>query len=643
MGELLDKINKENDIKNIDENEYRRLAREIREFIINNVTSTGGHLASNLGAVELTMALHLCCDLPKDKIIFDVGHQCYTHKLLTGRKEQFKTLRKFNGISGFPRISESDCDVFDTGHSSNSLSLALGLCNAREIKKEDYKVFAVIGDGALSGGMAFEALNNAARLKSNLVIVINDNQMSISKNVGGMANYLGKIRTNKKYNNLKDSVENAFAHLPGGDQLTDKVRGAKDIIKRVFISGMLFEDMGLTYIGPINGHNVPQMVSAFNSALNMNEPVIVHVCTKKGKGYKPAEKNPRKYHGVAAGSGGTKNETYSDVVGSTLIEMAEEDERIVGITAAMPDGTGLTPFMKKFPDRSFDVGIEEEHAVTFAAGLARGGLRPVVAIYSTFFQRAYDQMISDVCLQKLPVVFCFDRSGIVGADGSTHQGIFDTSFLKSMPGLTIMAPADKFEMKEMLKKAVEIGGPVAIKYPRGEAIVSSRFRDEEIEVGRCQVYGDGAAGGAGAPGLSGAGAAGLSGVGGDGEAGSNKKVLIVAVGNLVHRALRVRDELTKSNIDAVVINARFIKPMDEETILSEGKKYRNIVTLEEGVLTGGFGEEVNSLFKDIDGVRVKNIALPDEFIEHGSVEELREKYGLGTEEIISTIVEFVDI
>ena len=439
MGELLDKIEKPNDIKEMEKDELRPLAKEIRRFLVHKISHTGGHLASNLGVVELTMALHLCCNLPEDKIVWDVGHQSYTHKILTGRKDGFEHLRQFGGMSGFPKQSESDCDAFDTGHSSTSISVALGLAKARDLKKQDHKIFAVIGDGALSGGMAYEAMNNAARLKSNLVIVLNDNQMSISKNVGGMSSYLGKIRTNGNYTELKEEVENALSKLPHlGDKLTSRIRGIKDLIKRVFIPGMLFEDMGLTYIGPIDGHNIHQMVTAFQSASKMKEAVIVHVCTHKGKGYRPAEKNPSYFHGVSPfnikdGSSrhnGETAKTYTDIFSDTILEAAKEREDIVAVSAAMPSGTGLTAMASKYPKRFFDVGIAEEHAVTFAAGMAAGGLKPVVAIYSTFLQRAYDQILHDVCIGKLPVVFAVDRAGLVGSDGETHQGIFDIAYLR---------------------------------------------------------------------------------------------------------------------------------------------------------------------------------------------------------------------
>ena len=462
MSNLLDQINQPNDIKEIDSKDYRILAREIRRIMLQKVSRTGGHLASNLGVVELTMAIHLCCDFPQDQVVWDVGHQSYTHKILTGRKEGFDRLRQYGGMSGFPKTAESDCDVMDTGHSSTSISAALGLAKARDIKGGNNKIFAVIGDGALSGGMAYEALNNAARLKSNLIIVLNDNQMSISKNVGGMSNYLGKIRTNTNYTGLKQDVEDILEKLPHvGGRLTKKIRGVKDLIKRIFIPGMLFEDMGLTYIGPIDGHNIGQMVTAFQNASKMREAVIVHVSTKKGKGYLPAENDPAAFHGIGPFSvkdgvvrqHASPGITYTKIFSNTMLELAEQNEQVIGISAAMPSGTGLSDMAEQYPKRFFDVGIAEEHAVTFAAGLAIGGMRPVVALYSTFLQRAYDQILHDVCIGKLPVVFAVDRAGLVGSDGETHQGIFDIAFLLQMPGLTLMAPKNTWELEHMMKYA----------------------------------------------------------------------------------------------------------------------------------------------------------------------------------------------
>ena len=474
---VLDKINDVNDIKKLNTDELDILAEEIREFLINKISVTGGHLASNLGVVELTMALHLAFDFPKDKVIWDVGHQSYTHKLLTGRKDAFDGLRKYGGMSGFPKRKESNCDAFDTGHSSTSISAGLGYANARDLLGEDYNVVSVIGDGALTGGMAYEALNNAAMLKSNFIIVLNDNNMSISENVGGMPEYLGKIRTASVYNDLKNDVVNTLNKVPVyGEKIVGTIRRTKSGIKQLLIPGMLFENMGLTYLGPIDGHDIQKMRKAFNEAKKLDTAVIVHVITKKGKGYLPAEQHPSRFHGtdafdVATGEPLKKKEkpSYTDIFSAVINRIADKNDKVVAITAAMPDGTGLKKFAKRFPERFFDVGIAEEHAVTFAAGLAAGGMIPVVAVYSSFLQRAYDQILHDVCIQNLHVIFAVDRAGLVGSDGETHQGIFDYSFLSSIPNMNIMAPKNKWELYDMFRFAVDFDGPVAIRYPRGEA------------------------------------------------------------------------------------------------------------------------------------------------------------------------------
>lgn len=620
MGELLDKIEKPNDIKEMEKDELRPLAKEIRQFLVHKISHTGGHLASNLGVVELTMALHLCCNLPEDKIVWDVGHQSYTHKILTGRKDGFEHLRQFGGMSGFPKQSESDCDAFDTGHSSTSISVALGLAKARDLKKQDHKIFAVIGDGALSGGMAYEAMNNAARLKSNLVIVLNDNQMSISKNVGGMSSYLGKIRTNGNYTELKEEVENALSKLPHlGDKLTSRIRGIKDLIKRIFIPGMLFEDMGLTYIGPIDGHNIHQMITAFQSASKMKEAVIVHVCTHKGKGYRPAEKNPSYFHGVSPfnikdGSSrhnGETAKTYTDIFSDTILEAAKEREDIVAVSAAMPSGTGLTAMASKYPKRFFDVGIAEEHAVTFAAGMAAGGLKPVVAIYSTFLQRAYDQILHDVCIGKLPVVFAVDRAGLVGSDGETHQGIFDIAYLRSMPNMTVMAPKNAWELRQMMLFALEQNTPTAIRYSRGAAWEGLQDHQQEITMGKAEWICEG------------------------------QEIALLAVGNMVETAMWVREHLKAEGQKVSVVNMRFVKPIDEEVLQKIKERHSKVVTLEEGVFNGGFGEAVSAWYEGTP-MRVLNTALPDQFIEHGSVTELKKKYGLDPESITQKILSWED-
>lgn len=620
MSDLLDQINQPNDIKEIDPKEYRILAREIRKFMLQKVSRTGGHLASNLGVVELTMAIHLCCDFPQDQVVWDVGHQSYTHKILTGRKEGFDHLRQYGGMSGFPKTAESDCDVMDTGHSSTSISAALGLAKARDLKEENHKIFAVIGDGALSGGMAYEALNNAARLKSNLIIVLNDNQMSISKNVGGMSNYLGKIRTNTNYTGLKQDVEDILEKLPRvGGGLTKKIRGIKDLIKRIFIPGMLFEDMGLTYIGPIDGHNIGQMVTAFQNASKMKEAVIVHVSTKKGKGYLPAERDPAAFHGIGPFSvkdgmvmqQSSPEITYTKIFSNTMLELAEQNEQVIGISAAMPSGTGLADMAEQYPKHFFDVGIAEEHAVTFAAGLAIGGMRPVVALYSTFLQRAYDQILHDVCIGGLPVVFAVDRAGLVGSDGETHQGIFDIAFLLQMPGMTLMAPKNTWELEHMLKYAIQAEGPVAIRYPRGAAYTGLEEYKQPIEKNRSEWIRRG------------------------------EKVALLAAGSMVQIGEEVCERLQEAGYQPSLINARFLKPLDQELLRELPEKHSLIVSMEEGVLTGGFGQTVAAWYEaeNILSVQVYPVALPDQFIEHGSVGTLRDKYGISAERITESIIE----
>lgn len=617
MSELLELINEPNDIKEIEPKDYNALAREIRRFLVRKISRTGGHLASNLGVVELTMAIHLCCDLPKDKIVWDVGHQCYTHKVLTGRKEGFEHLRQYGGMSGFPKRSESECDTIDTGHSSTSIGAALGLAKARDIKGEDHKVFAVIGDGALSGGMAFEALNNAARLKSNLIIVLNDNQMSISKNVGGMSSYLGKIRTNTNYTGLKEDVENVLKKVPLGSALTDRIRGAKDLIKRMFIPGMLFEDMGITYIGPINGHDVGQMVTAFESAAKLNKAVIVHVSTQKGKGYPPAQKDPSSFHGVAPfhvkdgreRHSGEKAVSYTDVFSNTVIDIAREDETITAISAAMPSGTGLTAFAKEFPKRFFDVGIAEEHAVTFAAGMAAGGLHPVVAIYSTFLQRAYDQILHDVCIDSLPVTFAVDRAGLVGSDGETHQGIFDLAFLMQMPNMTVMAPKNTWEMDAMLRFAMAQNAPMAVRYPRGKACEAFTEYKEPVILGKSEWL------------------------------CKEKDIALLAVGSMVETAMQARGLLKEKGYSVSVVNVRFVKPVDEEMLAEAAKTHSLIVSMEEGVLNGGFGESVATWYRNDRNVMVCPVALPNQFIEHGSVSLLKKNYGLDAQSIADKVIQ----
>ncbi|MCH5265711.1 MAG: 1-deoxy-D-xylulose-5-phosphate synthase [Lachnospiraceae bacterium] len=608
MGKLLNQIVKENDIKNIAPEDYRELAKEIRIKLVRSVSHTGGHLAANLGVVELTMALHLFLDFPEDKLVWDVGHQSYVHKLLTGRADAFGSLRRMGGLSGFPKVKENPSDTFDTGHSSTSISVALGLAKARDLRGGQEKVFAVIGDGALSGGMAFEALNNAAALQSNLVIVLNDNKMSIAPNVGGMSNYLGKIRANQRYRNLKASVENALDKIPNlGQPLANRIKRAKDSLKHLFIPGMLFEDMGLIYIGPVDGHNIGEMLTAFQTAASVkDQPALVHVFTKKGKGYKPAEEKPSMFHGIGAfdiQSGEPLAEeklTYTKIFEQWMLAMGSQREDVVSVCAAMPDGTGVRAFSERYPERFFDVGIAEEHAVTFAAGLAAGGMRPVVSLYSTFLQRAYDQMLHDVCLNSMPVVFTVDRSGIVGQDGETHQGIFDISYLSSMPNMTILSPMDGAELVEALNFAMKIEGPVAVRYPRGEAFRLERNTRPPLEYGKAEIL----------------------------ETG--KEVLILAVGNMVEHALSAAGELRKGHISSTVVNMRFVKPFDEELVLAQAEKHRLVVTMEDNVYSGGFSEKIQAFLQKHRQSRLPclPICLPDAFIEHGRPEELYEKYGM---------------
>ncbi|MDF2608614.1 MAG: deoxyxylulose-5-phosphate synthase [Lachnospiraceae bacterium] len=626
MSDILNSINNANDIKKVNPSDYKRLASEIRHFLLKNISKTGGHLASNLGAVELTMALHLSMDFPKDKLVWDVGHQAYTHKLLTGRKKEFETLRCFEGMSGFPKTKESDSDAFNTGHSSTSISAALGIANARDLNGQKFKVAAVIGDGALSGGMAYEALNNAARLKSNLIIVLNDNNMSISENVGGMANYLGKLRTDIKYHNLKNSVESTINKVPVlGTGIMEKLRKSKDSVKRLFIPGMLFEDMGLTYIGPIDGHDINQLLTAFNSASRVNEAVLIHVITKKGKGYQPAEMNPSKYHGVdtfdlATGEciAAKTGNTYTEVFSETMVELAGKYNNLVAISAAMPSGTGLNKFRDLYPKRFFDVGIAEEHAVTFAAGLASGGMKPVVAIYSTFLQRAYDQIIHDVCISGLPVIFAIDRAGLVGNDGETHQGIFDISFLSHIPGLTVLAPKNAKELSAMLDYAVEYNGPISIRYPRGKAFEGMDEFQAPIVYGKSEVLYE-------AP------------------ADSPQPIVLLAVGSMVETAALVRELLLENNIDAGLINVRFISPMDEELLHELATEYNVWITLEENIKAGGYGEKISGFLLEQDYKQVKhiNISLPGRFIEHGDVPVLKENLLIDGESIYRKVLELL--
>lgn len=613
---MLERINKTGDIKNIEKENLAELAEEIREFLIEKISKKGGHLASNLGVVELTMALHLVLDLPQDKIVWDVGHQAYTHKILTGRKEGFDALRSYGGMSGFPKRRESESDAFDTGHSSTSISAGLGIVSANAIQGKDDKVVAVIGDGALTGGMAFEALNNAAELNRNFIIVLNDNEMSIAKNVGGMSSYLAGIRTGDVYNDLKSGVVKGLNHIPFvGDKLITQIRKTKSSIKQLVIPGMLFENMGLTYLGPVDGHNIQQMIRVFNEAKNLDQAVVVHVITKKGRGYEPAEKHPSRFHGVEPFDKASgiplkekKKVTYTDTFSHYITRFAEKDKDIVAITAAMPDGTGLKRFAKMYPERFFDVGIAEGHAVTFAAGLASAGLKPYVAIYSSFLQRAYDQIIHDVCIQNLPVTFAIDRAGFVGGDGETHQGLFDISYLNTIPNMSICAPKNRYELADMLRFSVDFNGPLSIRYPRGEAFDGLKEYREPVKYGKAEII------------------------------YKERDIMIWAVGSMVKEAIATRDILKHKGYNVTLVNARFVKPFDEECIMDMAHSHRLLVTMEENILNGGFGEQilkfVNATELKID---VLNLAAPNMYLEQGNVDILRREAGLDAETMASKI------
>ena len=613
----LEQINQVNDIKKLDKNEWNALAQEIREFLIEKISVTGGHLASNLGVVELTMAMHLAFDFPQDKVVWDVGHQSYTHKLLTGRKAGFDELRKYGGMSGFPTRKESDCDCFDTGHSSTSISAGIGLVKARDLLGGNYSVISVIGDGALTGGMAFEALNNASQLKSNFIIVLNDNQMSIAENVGGISQYLNGLRSAEGYNNFKEGLQNTLEKIPVyGEGLVRQLKKTKSGLKQLVIPGMFFENMGITYLGPVDGHNMDQLIRAFNDAKKIRHAVLLHVCTKKGKGYAPAERHPSRFHGAEPfeiETGLPKHKrtkaNYTDIFSTVMRKLGDRDDKVVAITAAMPDGTGLKRFRNMFPDRFFDVGIAEQHAVTFAAGLAAGGLKPVVAVYSSFLQRAYDQILHDVCIQNLHVVFAIDRAGLVGSDGETHQGIFDLSYLSSIPNMTVMAPKNKWELSDMLKFAVDYDGPIALRYPRGEAYDGLQEFRAPVEYGRSEMIYEEA------------------------------DIALLAVGSMVKMAEKVRDVLKETGYSCTLVNVRFVKPIDEELLEDLAKNHRLAVTMEENVRNGGFGDHVLEYVSDRElPLQVLNVALPDEYVEHGNVDLLYKEVGLDPELIAKRII-----
>ncbi len=613
----LEKINQVNDIKQIPPEEYEELAAEIREFLIEKISSTGGHLASNLGVVELTMALHLSFDFPKDKVIWDVGHQAYTHKLLTGRKAGFDGLRKYGGMSGFPKRKESECDCFDTGHSSTSISAGIGLVAARDLLGGDEHIISVIGDGALTGGMAYEALNNASRLKKNFIIVLNDNHMSIAENVGGMSEYLNGLRTNEVYTSFKSGVEQSLNRIPGGVHLANQLKKTKSGIKQLLIPGMLFEDMGITYLGPVDGHDITKLLDVFRKARRVKGAVLVHVLTKKGKGYEPAERHPARFHGAEPfdiETGLPKNRrrkaNYQDVFSTCMVKLGQRHEHVVAITAAMPDGTGLKRFRNMYPDRFFDVGIAEEHAVTFAAGLAAGGIRPIFAVYSSFLQRAYDQVLHDVCIQNLPVIFAIDRAGLVGSDGETHQGIFDLSYLSSIPNMHIMAPKNKWELSDMLKFAVGFDGPLALRYPRGEAYDGLKEFRSPIAYGKSELLYE------------------------------EEDIAILAVGSMVKTAEQVRRRLKEIGYSCTLVNARFVKPVDTDMITELSKDHRLLVTMEENVQSGGYGEKVQDwIVQKKLPTAVLNISIPDEYVEHGNVDILYEEVGIDAESVTKRIIE----
>jgi 1-deoxy-D-xylulose-5-phosphate synthase len=652
--EILDKVNSIKDLKKLNIDELEQLCDEIRSFLVENVSKTGGHLASNLGVVELTIALHRAFDMPLDKIIWDVGHQSYIHKILTGRKDLFPTLKQFGGLSGFPKPDESEFDIFVTGHSSTSISAGLGIARARDIKNEKFHMVSIIGDGSLTGGMAFEALNDAGSSKTNLIVILNDNEMSISQNVGSLSKYLGRLRTNPNYINFRDDVETLVKRIPTiGDSLFKNVHKLKESLKHFFIQGMLFEELGFKYIGPVDGHSIDKLTDAFNRAKKINGPVLIHVLTKKGKGYLHAENNPDIFHGIGPFEIETGEKTsisglnYSKVFGEEMVKAAQKDQRIVAITAAMPDGTGLSEFAEVFEKRFFDVGIAEQHAVTMAAGLATNGMKPVFAVYSTFLQRAYDQIVHDVCIQKLPVVFAIDRAGIVGDDGETHQGVFDLSYLRAIPNMTILSPKCISEFRDMLKWCFDFNAPVAIRYPRGSDLKVEFYTDNNvstenkennavIELGKWEMLIRGYSN---------------SSINIDGKISSNSissnkanmsKIAILAVGKMNQTAKIVVDRLKGEGIESTLVNCRFIKPMDLDMLDMIFNEYDYIFTIEDNYTTAGFGSGVleYATSENYKG-RISMIGFPDEFIPHGNVELLYEKYGLDVDSVHTYIKKMI--
>ena len=619
---MLEQINNRADLRNLNIREKNILAQEIREYILDVVSKNGGHLASNLGIVELTLAIHNVFDLKKDKVVWDVGHQSYVHKILTGRKEQLKTLRKLDGLAGFPKTSESETDCFNTGHSSTSISAAMGMAKARDLKKENHSVIAVIGDGALTGGMALEALNHVGSSRTNMIVILNDNEMSISKNIGGINKLLTRLRAKRRYTVSNQKGRKIIEKIPVIGRLTVKaVKRIKKSIKQLIIPKMYFEEIGFKYLGPVDGHNIEDLEYILSRAKELDEPVLIHVLTKKGKGYKPAEDNPDKFHGTGpfnietGESTKKKSKDYSKAFGEKLIELAEKNEKIVAITAAMRDGTGLKDFSTKYPERFFDVGIAEQHALTFAAGLAKEGMIPFVPIYSSFYQRAYDQVIHDICIQKLPVIMCVDRAGCVGNDGETHQGLYDMAFFKLIPNITIMAPKDFEELTKMMEFAIELKAPVVIRYPRGGESDIKFDKHEELELGKAEVLKEG------------------------------QDVTIIGIGKMTAMAMKVANELEKDDINAEVINARFLKPLDESKITESISNTKFVITIEDGTEIGGLGSSIKELIinKKLEDVKIKCFAYPDEFIKHGSVSELEELYGLDYKNIVNYIKQNIQV
>ena len=619
---MLEQINGAADLRRLNINEKKILAQEIREYIIDVVSKNGGHLASNLGIVELTLAIHNVFDLKKDKVVWDVGHQAYVHKILTGRKEQLKTLRKLDGLAGFPKTSESETDCFNTGHSSTSISAAMGMAKARDLKKENHSVIAVIGDGALTGGMALEALNHVGSSRTNMIVILNDNEMSISKNIGGINKLLTRLRAKRRYTVSNQKGRKIIEKIPVIGRLTVKaVKRIKKSIKQLIIPKMYFEEIGFKYLGPVDGHNLEDLEYILSRAKELDEPVLIHVLTKKGKGYKPAEDNPDKFHGTGpfnietGESSKKKSKDYSKAFGEKLIELAEKNEKIVAITAAMRDGIGLKDFSTKYPERFFDVGIAEQHALTFAAGLAKEGMIPFVPIYSSFYQRAYDQVIHDICIQKIPVIMCVDRAGCVGNDGETHQGLYDMAFFRLIPNITIMAPKDFEELTKMMEFAIELKAPVVIRYPRGGEADVKFDKHEELELGKAEVLKEG------------------------------QDVTIIGIGKMTAMAMKVANELEKDDINAEVINARFLKPLDESKITESISNTKFVITIEDGTEIGGLGSSIKELIinKKLEDVKIKCFAYPDEFIKHGSVSELEELYGLDYKNIVNYIKQNIQV